>query len=190
GLRAAQGADGQGAHRGLDQAAEHAAAGPARMVRSGAAGCSVGAGARRDLDRGHMKTDTSEKGLEALIVTDMTGRAAAPAGGGFSEAPEPFADLHNWILGDPKAYDRAWTADLVQLRAFISATQSPLLVALDLDHDSALPAKNSWPRCKARTESAASSRFCATGSSTVRTTWTCFMAPRRPATPRPPGASR
>jgi type I restriction enzyme R subunit len=81
-----------------------------------------------------MKTDTSEKGPEALIVADMTGRAAAPAGGGFSEAPEPFAGLHNWILGDP--YDRAWTADLVQLRAFIAATQPPLLAALDLDHDS------------------------------------------------------
>src|ERR1019366_8295830 len=83
-----------------------------------------------------MKTDTSEKGLEALIVADMAGRAAAAAGGGFSEAPEPFAGLHNWILGDPKAYDRAWTADLVQLRAFIAATQPPLLAALDLDHDS------------------------------------------------------
>jgi type I restriction enzyme R subunit len=83
-----------------------------------------------------MKTDTSEKGLEALIVADMTGRAAAPAGSGFSEEPEPFVGLHNWLLGDPKAYDRAWTVDLVQLRAFVSATQPPLLAALDLDNDS------------------------------------------------------
>jgi hypothetical protein len=29
-----------------------------------------------------MKTDTSEKGLEALIVADMTGGATAPAGAG------------------------------------------------------------------------------------------------------------
>ena len=70
-----------------------------------------------------MKTDTSEKGLETLIVADMTGRATAPAGDGFSEEPEPFIGLHNWLLGDPKAYDRAWTVDLVQLRAFIAATQ-------------------------------------------------------------------
>jgi type I restriction enzyme R subunit len=83
-----------------------------------------------------MKTDTSEKGLEALIVADMTGRIAEPAGGGFSEEPEPFVGLHNWLLGDPKAYDRAWTVDLVQLRAFIAATQPPLLAALDLDNDS------------------------------------------------------
>ena len=83
-----------------------------------------------------MKTDTSEKGLEALIVADMTGRTAAPAGGGFSEDPEPFVGLHNWLLGDPKAYDLAWTVDLVQLRAFVAATQPPLLAALDLDQDS------------------------------------------------------
>ncbi len=82
-----------------------------------------------------MKTDTSEKGLEALIVADMTGRKA-PAGGGFSDEPEPFIGLHNWLLGDPQSYDRAWTVDLVQLRAFVAATQPPLLAALDLDNDS------------------------------------------------------
>jgi type I restriction enzyme R subunit len=83
-----------------------------------------------------MKTDTSEKGLEALIVADMTGHAAVIAGVGFSEAPEPFIGLHNWLLGDPKAYDRAWTVDLVQLRTFVAATQPPLLAAFDLDQDS------------------------------------------------------
>lgn len=87
-----------------------------------------------------MKTDTSEKGLEVLIVADMTGRriedSGAPAGGGFAEEPEPFVGLHNWLLGDPKDYDRTWTADLVRLRAFVAATQPPLLAALDLDQDS------------------------------------------------------
>ncbi len=87
-----------------------------------------------------MTTDTSEKGLEALIVADMTGRrtagSGAPAGDGCSEAPAPFAGLRNWLPGDPKDYDRAWTVDLAQLRAFIAATQPPLLAALDLDHDS------------------------------------------------------
>ena len=83
-----------------------------------------------------MKTDTSEKGLEALIVADMTGRATAPAGGDLSEEPEPFVGLHNWLLGDPKAYDRAWTVDLAQLRAFVAATQPTLLATLDLDNGS------------------------------------------------------
>lgn len=84
-----------------------------------------------------MKTDTSEKGLEALIVAGLTGRPSpATAEGGFAEEPEPFVGLHNWLLGDPSAYDRAWTVDLVQLRAFLAATQPPLVAALDLDADS------------------------------------------------------
>jgi type I restriction enzyme R subunit len=82
-----------------------------------------------------MTTDTSEKGLEALIVADMTGRKAS-VDGGYAEEPEPFVGLHNWLLGDPKSYDRAWTVDLTQLRTFIVATQPPLLAALDLDNDS------------------------------------------------------
>jgi type I restriction enzyme R subunit len=83
-----------------------------------------------------MTTDTSEKGLEALIVADMTGGAKASPGGGFSEEPEPFVGLHNWLLGDPNAYDRAWTIDLAQLRAFVAVTQPPLVAALDLGNDS------------------------------------------------------
>lgn len=83
-----------------------------------------------------MTTDTSERGLEDLVVADMTGRPSARASGGLGEAPEPFVGLHNWLLGDPKAYERAWTVDLVQLRAFIAATQPPLAAALDLDGDS------------------------------------------------------
>ncbi len=83
-----------------------------------------------------MKTDTSEKGLEALIVANMTGHAAPLPASGFSESPEPIFGFYNWLLGDPKAYDRAWTVDLVQLRTFIGATQPSLLTALDLENDS------------------------------------------------------
>ena len=137
-----------------------------------------------------MTTDTSEKGLEALIVADMTGRIEAPpAGGGFSEEPEPFVGLHNWLLGDPKAYDRAWTVDLVQLRAFIAATQPPLW-RRSISTTTARPARNSWRGCKARSASAASSMCCGMGSSMASTTSICSTARRRPATPRPPSASR
>jgi type I restriction enzyme R subunit len=80
-------------------------------------------------------TDTSEKALEALIVAQMTGGASASAGDGFSEEPQPFVGLHNWLLGDPKAYDRAWTVDLVQLREFMAATQPALVTALVPDDD-------------------------------------------------------
>jgi len=87
-----------------------------------------------------MKTDTSEKGLEALIVADMTGcrieGSGVASGGGLSEKPEPFVGMHNWLVGDPQAYDRAWTVDLTQLRTFIAATQLPLVSAFDLDNDS------------------------------------------------------
>src|SRR5229473_1161058 len=62
-----------------------------------------------------MKTDTSEKGLESLIVADMTAAG--------------------WIAGSPEDYDREHAVDLAQLCAFIKATQEPVAVALDLDHD-------------------------------------------------------
>jgi type I restriction enzyme, R subunit len=65
-----------------------------------------------------MKTDTSEKGLEALIVSDMT------AGGG-------------WIAGNPKDYDRIYAVDLAQLGTFLGETQSTLVEPLDLANDSA-----------------------------------------------------
>ncbi len=80
-----------------------------------------------------MKSDTLEKGLEALIVAGMTGHAGPTASGGRSQAPNsPDA----WLPGDAASYDRAWTVDLVQLHAFLAATQPPLVAALDLPNDS------------------------------------------------------
>ena len=71
-----------------------------------------------------MTTDTSEKGLEALIVEEMTGRrSTTPPVGGLPQDPEPFAGLHNWLLGDPQDYDREYCVDLAQLSAFLRATQ-------------------------------------------------------------------
>ena len=63
-----------------------------------------------------MKTDTSEHGLESLIVAHMTSSG--------------------WIAGTPADYDRAYAVDLVQLREFLKATQEPLVEAFDLDNDS------------------------------------------------------
>src|SRR5467141_2578585 len=84
-----------------------------------------------------MNTDTSEKGLEALIVAQMTGRPVAPPEvGELAEEPEPFVGLRNWLLGDPRGYDRAWTVDIAQLTAFLAVTQPLLSPALDLDADS------------------------------------------------------
>jgi len=84
-----------------------------------------------------MTTDTSEKGLESLIVAAMTGRASvAPPQKG--EAGDPFADFGGagWILGDSQDYNREYAIDLTQLREFVQATQEALVEAFDLDHDS------------------------------------------------------
>src|SRR5216683_162247 len=84
-----------------------------------------------------MTTDTSEKGLEALIVAQMTGQSvSSPTGSGFEDQPEPHVGLHNWLLGDPQDYERAWTVDLAQLTAFLTATQPKLVEVLDLGADS------------------------------------------------------
>jgi type I restriction enzyme R subunit len=63
-----------------------------------------------------MPTDTSEKGLESLIVAGMTDSG--------------------WTAGDPTDYDRDYCVDLAQLRTFLRATQPKVAEALDLDNDS------------------------------------------------------
>ena len=84
-----------------------------------------------------MTTDTTEKGLEALIVAAMTGpQPAEPApGAATKDASAPYS-IPGWIPGDPKDYDRAHAVDLAQLRVFLYATQAVAAQALDLDHDS------------------------------------------------------
>jgi type I restriction enzyme R subunit len=59
-----------------------------------------------------MTTDTSEKGLESLIIADMT--------------------TAGWIAGNPSQYDREYAMDLAQLGAFLNATQPDVIDALDL----------------------------------------------------------
>ena len=63
-----------------------------------------------------MTTDTSEGGLEALIVRDM-GQAG-------------------WLQGDYNDYDREFCLDLKQLSAFLQATQPEAASELDLSNDS------------------------------------------------------
>lgn len=80
-------------------------------------------------------TDTSEQGLESLIVAAMTAQPAAAPGEAVRDRGEPFGG-GGWIAGDPKDYDREYAVDLVQLRAFLMATQKGTAEALDLDHAS------------------------------------------------------
>ncbi|MGI5836040.1 MAG: type I restriction endonuclease subunit R [Chloroflexota bacterium] len=81
-----------------------------------------------------MKTDTTEKGLESLIVTAMVGSAAAATGGVIHDESAPY-DGTGWLLGDARDYDRQYGVDLAQLRLFLQATQPKVAEALDLDQD-------------------------------------------------------
>jgi type I restriction enzyme, R subunit len=84
-----------------------------------------------------MTTDTSEKGLESLIVAAMTGKTGVaplkPGEVGDSEAG--FGGV-SWILGEAKGYDREYGVDLGQLGDFVFGTQKPLVEAFDLEHES------------------------------------------------------
>ena len=62
-------------------------------------------------------TDTSEGGLEALIVRDLVARG--------------------YTQGDPANYDRQFCVDLAELTAFIEATQPEVAKALCLHEDGA-----------------------------------------------------
>ena len=81
-----------------------------------------------------MTTDTSEKGLESLIVAWMTGETTPAPSADAHEKPAPYGG--GWILGDAHDYDRESAVDLAQLSAFLRATQPDAADALDLDDDS------------------------------------------------------
>ncbi len=85
-----------------------------------------------------MKTDTSEKGLERLICTALTGAPCDPGTVQADLVREPGAPYggSGWICGDPNDYDREYAVDLAQLRAFVRATQPKAAEVLDLDQDS------------------------------------------------------
>ena len=82
-----------------------------------------------------MTTDTSEKGLERLICTALTGADCDPPQGGMvRERPSTYGA--GWICGDPQDYDREYCVDLAQLSAFLHATQPDAEESLDLGQDS------------------------------------------------------
>jgi len=69
-----------------------------------------------------MTTDTSEKGLETLIMRHMTGvDGFAVTPGAVAEQPD--ANGSGYFAGSPKDFDRAHAIDVPQLFAFLRATQ-------------------------------------------------------------------
>ena len=82
-----------------------------------------------------MTTDTSERGLERLICTALTGSPcdAALAQTGPESDAAAAADGAGWICGDPDDYDREYTVDLAQLLAFLIETQPEAFEGLRLE---------------------------------------------------------
>lgn len=84
-----------------------------------------------------MVTDTSEGGLERLIVADMT--TPLPSYQNPNQQPLQEArtrTLSHWVVGNPHDYLRDYAIDLNHLHHFIQATQPDLVEALDLANDS------------------------------------------------------
>ena len=79
-----------------------------------------------------MTTDTSERGLERLICTALAGHPCEPpASGTVAEPPAGYGGV-GWSGGNPNDYDREYCVDIVQLRAFLRATQPEVAEAVDI----------------------------------------------------------
>ena len=80
-----------------------------------------------------MTTDTSERGLERLVCTALTGHPCDPPREGHgAEAPRGDGAT-GWICGNPQDYDREFCVDRFQLAAFLKSTQPEAAEALALD---------------------------------------------------------
>ena len=82
-----------------------------------------------------MTTDTSELGLERWICTVLTGHPCDPPKEPTVGEPEEGYGGVGWSCGNPHDYDREYCVDLVQLAAFLRATQPEAAEALDLGQD-------------------------------------------------------
>ena len=83
-----------------------------------------------------MPTDTSERGLERLICTALAGHPCEPpAAGTVAEPPAGYGGV-GWSGGNFHDYDREYCVDLVQLSAFLRATQPKAAESLGLSSDS------------------------------------------------------
>ena len=71
-----------------------------------------------------MKSDTTEKGLETLIMRHMTGTDGLSVGGSDVLSEDlALAGGTGWIAGRSTSYDREYAIDTEQLFAFLKATQ-------------------------------------------------------------------
>lgn len=64
-------------------------------------------------------TDTTERGLEWLICTALTGSPCDPGTVASEVTERPAAFGAGWVGVSPQDYDREYCVDLVQLAAFL-----------------------------------------------------------------------
>ena len=83
-----------------------------------------------------MTTDTTERGLERLICTALTGAPCDPGTVPAAQVRERPAEYGvGWSGGRPEDYDREYCVDLAQLAVFVRETQPDAADALDLTSD-------------------------------------------------------
>ncbi len=82
-----------------------------------------------------MSTDTSERGLERLICTALTGAPCDPGVPANMVRQRPASYAAGWICGAAEDYDREYCVDLAQLTAFLVETQPEVAEALQLGAD-------------------------------------------------------
>ncbi len=82
-----------------------------------------------------MTTDTSERGLERLICTALTGHPCDPSKDGrVAETQSGYGGV-GWSCGSSHDYDREFCVDRIQLAAFLRCTQPEAAEALALEAD-------------------------------------------------------
>jgi len=80
-----------------------------------------------------MTTDTSERGLERLICSALTGHPCEPPKTGtVGEAPVAYGGV-GWSCGNAHDHEREYCVDLVQLAAFLHTTQPKVAETVSLD---------------------------------------------------------
>ena len=82
-----------------------------------------------------MTTDLTERGLERLICTALTGDPCDPPAHGTVGEPPPGYGGVGWSPGNHHDYNREYCLDLIQLRTFLHTTQPNFAPALRLDED-------------------------------------------------------
>ena len=82
-----------------------------------------------------MTTDTSERGLERFICTALAGHPCEPPTAGASAVPAVGYGGVGWSGGSFHNYDREYCVDLVQLSAFLRATQPEVAESLGLSEE-------------------------------------------------------